>query len=48
MIIYPSHPAILKILQYLSLQSKKLNIPMSICGEVTNNMIFKAFDKLWL
>jgi len=36
----PSHPAILKILQYLSLQSKKLNIPMSICGEVTNNIDF--------
>ena len=36
----PSHPAILKILQYLSLQSKKLNIPMSICGEVTNNINF--------
>lgn len=36
----PSHPAILKILQYLSLQSKKLSIPMSICGEVTNNIDF--------
>jgi len=36
----PAHPAILKILQYLSLQSKKLNIPMSICGEVTNNIDF--------
>ena len=36
----PAHPAILKILQYLSLQSKKLDIPMSICGEVTNNIDF--------
>jgi phosphotransferase system enzyme I (PtsI) len=36
----PSHPAILKILQFLSLKSKKLNIPMSICGEITNNIEF--------
>ena len=36
----PKHPAILTILKYLSLQSKKLNIPMSICGEITNNIEF--------
>lgn len=39
-LFYPAHPSVLRFIRMICLESKKQDIPVSICGEIASNPLF--------